>query len=380
MGVANDTCTTRAARTWTDLWSRPPRGASPDTFPRAPDRPHSPGTRRHRSPTASNALPWSSSRWAPSRSCRGGPVQAVRPRSLLRAQGARARGRDARRAVCLARSRELASPRDDQLALSPRARLHLRGVRHQLVAGRPGGGAFAVRRHVLLVFANGGAGGFAGARRRARARRRNGRHHGAVPDVRAAYRCFSLNRAPGGTFGNRNFMAHVCVIAFPAVLFSTVRATPARLPVVGGGGRDRRGCARPVAQPRGVAGAHAGASCYCRPSRTPHARRDWERASRGSPCALVARREAGSRRRPQYARLEERLALPRDGAERRELRKGSGHGGSSSTELLTNVAPPSAAGVGPGNWPVVYPKFASPGDPSLRRDGMTSNRGRAATG
>ena len=34
----------------------------------------------------------------------------------------------------------------------------------------------------------------------------------------------SLNRAPGGTFGNRNFMAHLCVIALPSLLFSGLRA------------------------------------------------------------------------------------------------------------------------------------------------------------
>ncbi|MEO7772869.1 MAG: O-antigen ligase family protein, partial [Gemmatimonadaceae bacterium] len=34
----------------------------------------------------------------------------------------------------------------------------------------------------------------------------------------------SLNRAPGGTFGNRNFMAHLCVITLPALLFAGVRA------------------------------------------------------------------------------------------------------------------------------------------------------------
>jgi len=30
-------------------------------------------------------------------------------------------------------------------------------------------------------------------------------------------------------------------------------------------------------------------------------------------------------------------------------------------------------GVGPGNWAVIYPKFASNGDPSLTEDGMTAN-------
>ena len=39
---------------------------------------------------------------------------------------------------------------------------------------------------------------------------------------------FSLNRAPGGTFGNRNFMAHLCVIVFPALLLSTLRAESSR--------------------------------------------------------------------------------------------------------------------------------------------------------
>ena len=39
---------------------------------------------------------------------------------------------------------------------------------------------------------------------------------------------FSLNRAPGGTFGNRNFMAHLCVIVFPALLLSTLRAQSPR--------------------------------------------------------------------------------------------------------------------------------------------------------
>jgi len=35
---------------------------------------------------------------------------------------------------------------------------------------------------------------------------------------------FSANRAPGGTFGNRNFVAHICVIGLPALVWSTVTA------------------------------------------------------------------------------------------------------------------------------------------------------------
>ena len=35
---------------------------------------------------------------------------------------------------------------------------------------------------------------------------------------------FSTNRAPGGTFGNRNFVAHMAVIGLPALVWSTVTA------------------------------------------------------------------------------------------------------------------------------------------------------------
>ena len=53
---------------------------------------------------------------------------------------------------------------------------------------------------------------------------------------------------------------------------------------------------------------------------------------------------------------------------------GSGHGrliqyGNSLRMTLRHPL----LGVGPGNWPVIYPRFASERDPSLGRDGMTSN-------
>src|SRR5690606_1128715 len=35
---------------------------------------------------------------------------------------------------------------------------------------------------------------------------------------------FSINRAPGGTFGNRNFVAHMAAFGLPVVLFVTVSA------------------------------------------------------------------------------------------------------------------------------------------------------------
>src|SRR6478735_8771240 len=51
---------------------------------------------------------------------------------------------------------------------------------------------------------------------------------GAVTALAQAYGLrsdyFSLNRAPGGTFGNRNFVAHVCAIGAPVLVYVTVTA------------------------------------------------------------------------------------------------------------------------------------------------------------
>ena len=44
---------------------------------------------------------------------------------------------------------------------------------------------------------------------------------------------FSLNRAPGGTFGNRNFVAHIAVIGLPALVFVTVTARSAFAALLG---------------------------------------------------------------------------------------------------------------------------------------------------
>ena len=38
---------------------------------------------------------------------------------------------------------------------------------------------------------------------------------------------FSVNRAPGGTFGNRNFVAHLAAIGGPLLVYSTLRARSA---------------------------------------------------------------------------------------------------------------------------------------------------------
>ena len=254
-GRAELTCTTRAASPHGFLHALP-RRVSPDTFPRAPDRPHSPGRRDARA----DRLRARRSRRPPGRrdrrrASRGG-VQAVRAGSLLRAERARpARDRHDRRAVLpRAYPRVAAVARRSAPRIVRGGRPRLRPVRHELV----GGG-----RAVSLSLS--GATCFWCARacpRRIRAgARRRARMAGVVGAITALLQtyglridAFSLNRAPGGTFGNRNFMAHLCVIVFPALLLSALRAESPR---AFGWGPQRwrgRGSARTVAQPRGVAG------------------------------------------------------------------------------------------------------------------------------
>ena len=65
---------------------------------------------------------------------------------------------------------------------------------------------------------------------------------------------FSLNRSPGGTFGNRNFVAHLAAIGLPVILLVTLTARRG----VGCSARRRRNRgdrrrARAVAQPRRMA-------------------------------------------------------------------------------------------------------------------------------
>ena len=193
--------------------------------------------------------------------------------------------------------------------------------------------------------------------------------------VRTEY--VSLNRAPGGTFGNRNFMAHLCVIALPAVVLVATTAASRR---------------RYAWWAFGVA-LVAGALILSR------SRAAWLALIVGAvvllPLALLAlRRGRGT------LRLGRLLALPMAAVVGGALalvlpntldwnsdspymdtaksvvnyKEGSGAGRlvQYGNSLRMSVRHP-LLGVGPGNWSVEYPRFAARNDPSLADDGMTSN-------
>jgi O-antigen ligase len=188
---------------------------------------------------------------------------------------------------------------------------------------------------------------------------------------------FSLNRAPGGTFGNRNFMAHLCVITLPALLFSGLRA-PSRaslmrwcggIALVSGALILSRSRAAWLALVVGmmvliVTGfiAMRQRDGSLRPARLALL---FLAAVAGAGAALVIPNTLDWKSDSPYADTAQSIV---------NYKGGSGHGrliqyGNSLKMTLRHPL----LGVGPGNWPVVYPRFASENDPSLGQDGMASN-------
>ena len=193
--------------------------------------------------------------------------------------------------------------------------------------------------------------------------------------VRTEY--VSLNRAPGGTYGNRNFMAHVCVIAFPTLMLVATTAGSrkafgwwsAAFALVAGSlilSRSRAAwlaliVAAVVLVPlvilaliRGRNGLRFGRLLVL-----PIA------AAIGAALALVLPNTLDWNSDSPYLDTAKSVV---------NYKEGSGHGRlvQYGNSLRMSLHHP-LLGVGPGNWAVVYPTFASDNDPSLADDGTTSN-------
>ena len=196
-----------------------------------------------------------------------------------------------------------------------------------------------------------------------------------VYGVRTEY--FSLNRAPGGTFGNRNFVAHLAAVGAPLLVLSTLAAR------------------RWASVSLGTIGLAATAAVLV----LTRSRAAWL----GALVAAVPALWAGVRaaRLPDGGRVVRRalllvvaigggaavsLALPNtlnwnsDSPYLDSVRgvvnyqEGSGHGRlvQYRNSLRMALAHP-LLGVGPGNWSAYYPRFASENDPSITDAGVTAN-------
>ena len=189
---------------------------------------------------------------------------------------------------------------------------------------------------------------------------------GIVQAYGATWEWLADSRPPGGTFGNRNFLAHICVLALPPLAISTLRAGPRRglvpallgLALLAGavvltrsraawlggiGGLGAMAVTLLLARGRAAAPLRAGVAAVAVTLAIGLA-------------VTLPNRLAWNAESPYVATLS-RLA---------EYGEGSGQGRLIQYENSLGLLLGSPLfGVGPGNWFVHYPRVTSSGDPSF---------------
>jgi len=187
----------------------------------------------------------------------------------------------------------------------------------------------------------------------------------------------SLSRAPGGTFGNRNFVAHLAAIALPALLAAALAARSkaghlvAVLSILLSVGllvltRSRAAWLATAASllvffglgllPRGLLSMDTAR----RRLRGPIAA-----VIAGAALALLVPNALDWRSDTPYADTLKGLTNYQEGSGRGRLLQWK--------NSLALVAADPILGVGPGNWAVEYPAVVEAGDPSLDSEGMAAN-------
>jgi O-antigen ligase len=188
---------------------------------------------------------------------------------------------------------------------------------------------------------------------------------------------FSLNRAPGGTFGNRNFVAHVCAIGLPSLLFAAATARGAGGTLLGISGTVI--VAGTLVLTRSRAAWLAAAACIgLLLLALLSSRRHWTpEVPRGRLMRLAGAASVGLLLAvvlPNRLRWASSSPYLESATSMVDYRSGSGRG---RVEQYLNSARMTVEdpllGVGPGNWPVEYVKFAGAGDASIATNGMTAN-------
>lgn len=188
---------------------------------------------------------------------------------------------------------------------------------------------------------------------------------------------FSLNRAPGGTLGNRNFVAHIAAIGLPALVWSTVTARRPIGALLGSVGVGVLGAALVLSRSR-AAWLAVVACVIVLAGPLIVSRKYWEGAHVGGRLARVLL--TGALGGIVAIALPNRLNWASDSPYLDSARgmvdysQGSGRGRVAQYENSFRMAKAhSVFGVGPGNWPVRYVRFAPANDRSLTDDGMTAN-------
>jgi len=188
---------------------------------------------------------------------------------------------------------------------------------------------------------------------------------------------FSLNRAPGGTFGNRNSVAHVAAIGLPALVWSTVTARRSIGSLLGSVGGALVGAALVLSRSR-AAWLAVAATLIVLALPVLASRKYWGTQNVGGRFArlLLAVVIGGILATVLPNRLNWNSDSPYLDSARGMVnyKKGSGRGRVAQYQhSLSMAAADPVFGVGPGNWPVRYPRFAPRNDRSMADDGMTAN-------
>ncbi len=188
---------------------------------------------------------------------------------------------------------------------------------------------------------------------------------------------FSANRAPGGTFGNRNFVAHMTVIGLPSLVWCTVTARRPFGALLGSLGAAVMAAALVLSRSR-AAWLAVAASVVLLLVPMIASRRYWRgvniggrfarlslAAAIGAMVAIVLPNTLNWNSGSPYLDTARNMV---------DYKKGSGRGRVAQYRNSLNMAASNPVfGVGPGNWPVEYVQFAPSGDRSLTDDGMTAN-------
>jgi O-antigen ligase len=189
---------------------------------------------------------------------------------------------------------------------------------------------------------------------------------------------FSLNRAPGGTFGNRNFMAHLAAIGTPAVVIAALSARTRVGFFFGALGSVVLAAALVLSRSRAawvalVAAAVVIGAVALITKVSISGGRTWSRLRILALAAVTG--VVASAFLPN--RLEWKSSSPYLDSVRDVVNYKEGSGAGRLVQYQNSLEIAMAhpiLGVGPGNWPVEYTKFADRRDPSLSSaGGMTDN-------
>lgn len=180
---------------------------------------------------------------------------------------------------------------------------------------------------------------------------------------------FSRHRVPGGTFGNRNFMAHLAAICAPALVLATVAARRSWAAAPGYAGMAALAAALVLSRSRAAyLGLAAGTAILAYGAWRAHGRwNDARNALRMRALALAAAVGVlGALLLPNRLEWKSRSPYLDTVAGMVNYQEGSGHGRVVQyARTLRMAAAHPLLGAGPGNWAVVYPKFSEYYDPSI---------------